>query len=407
MERNESTTTANGKESIWSLPFVVLMTVNFFQSMAAFMANTTIPVFADHLGASTALVGVVVSSFAATALLIRPFAGPAFDSFSRKRLLIGAQTIICISLVSYGIVDSLPGLIAIRLLHGIGIGCAGPLAMSFVSEFLPASKLASGISIYALAQSFAQVIGPAAGLWLVESFGFSTAYFLAAGCLFVAMCGVFTIREPQRERLPYEFKLSRMFAREALDKAFALMLLAMSFACLTSYVVLYGYLMGLEGVGLFFIVYALCLVVTRPLFGTMADRFGAPRVLVVGLLFFAASYVSLSLARNMTDMVVTAVIGSAGFGCCAPLFQTLGLSSVPPERRGAASNTVFTGLDLGMLIGPVLGGTTIEALVPLAGSQFAAYSQMWIVMLIPAAGSFAVVLYWNIKQAREAKALGE
>lgn len=406
MARTGGKVDGNGKESIWSLPFVVLMTVNFFQSMAAFMTNTTIPVFADYLGASTAVVGVVVSSFAITALLIRPFAGPAFDSFSRKRLLIGAQMVICASLVSYGIADSLPALISIRLLHGIGIGCAGPLGMSLVSEFLPVSKLASGISIYALAQSLAQVIGPAVGLWLVDLFGFSTAYFLAAGFLFAAICGVFSIREPQRERLPYEFKLERMFAREALDKSLALMLLAMSFACMTSYIVLYGNLLGIEGVGLFFTVYALCLVVTRPLFGTMADRFSVPRVLLVGLFFFAASYVALSLARDMTGFLVAAVLGSAGFGCCAPLIQSAGLSSVPPERRGAASNTVFTGLDLGMLFGPVLGGTTIEMLAPVVGGQVAAYSHMWIAMLLPAACSLGIVVYWNVKQNHKAHSNG-
>lgn len=42
------------KESIWSIPYVVLMAVNFFQSMAAFMTNTTLSVFANSLGASTA-----------------------------------------------------------------------------------------------------------------------------------------------------------------------------------------------------------------------------------------------------------------------------------------------------------------------------------------------------------------
>ena len=385
-------------ESIWSFPYVVLMCVNFFQSMAAFMANTTIPVFADHLGASTAFVGVVVSSFAVTALLIRPFAGPAFDSFSRKRLLLIAQTIICTSLALYGVVNTLPALIAVRLLHGIGIGCSGPLAMSFVSEFLPASRMASGISIYALAQSFAQVMGPAVGLWLVDVFGFSGAYFLAAGCLLIAMFGVFAIKEPPRQRLPYEFKVSRMFAREALDKAAAIMLLATSFSCTASYLVLYGTLMGIEGIGLYFTVYALCLVVMRPLLGKLADRFGSPRILAVGLLFFAASYIALSLASDMRGLLIAAVLGSAGFGCCAPLIQTLGLSSVGPERRGAASNTVFTGLDVGMLLGPVVGGNVIEALVPILGGQIEAYSAMWIVMLVPAAGTLAIVLYWNFKK---------
>ena len=179
-----------GRDSVWSAPFVILMAVNFFQSMAAFMANATLPVFADSLGATASMVGVVVSSFTLSALLVRPFAGPAFDSFSRKRLLLIAQGIICLSFFAYGFVDSLGVLIAIRLFHGVGIGCSGPLAMSLVSEYLPAAKFASGISIYALAQSFAQVIGPATGLYLVGAVGFSAAYFLAAALLVVAMGGM-------------------------------------------------------------------------------------------------------------------------------------------------------------------------------------------------------------------------
>ena len=115
---------AKVRDSIWSVPFVILMAVNFFQSMAAFMANATLPVFADSLGATASMVGVVVRSFTLSALLVRPFAGPAFDSFSRKRLLLIAQGIICLSFFAYGFVDSLGVLIAIRLFHGVGIGCS-------------------------------------------------------------------------------------------------------------------------------------------------------------------------------------------------------------------------------------------------------------------------------------------
>ena len=389
------------KESIWSFPYIALMVVNLFQSMAAFMANTTLPVYADVLGASPSVVGIVVSSFSVTALLIRPFAGPAFDSFSRKRLLMASQCIICACMFLYGVVDSLQGLVIVRLVHGIGIGCSGPLAMSLVSEFLPESRFASGISIYALAQSFAQVVGPAAGLYLVNAIGFSPSYFLAAGCLLVAICGVGLIREPYRERLRYELKLDRMFAPEAVGKGIALMLLATSFSCMGAYVVLYGYSVGVSQMGVFFIVYAFCLLGTRPLFGSMADRFGAPRMLAVGIAFFAASYVALAVADNLVAFIIAAILGSAGFGCCGPLLQSTALASVPPSRRGAASNTAFTGLDLGMLIGPIIGGMVIEAATPILGSQPEAYSLMWLAMLIPAVGASLIVLRWNLQRRQD------
>lgn len=374
------------------------MAVNFFQSTGAFMANTTLPVYADALGASTSMVGIVVSSFSITALLIRPFAGPAFDSFSRKRLLIASQCIIFACMVLYGVVGTLEGLIAVRLLHGIGIGCGGPLAMSLVSEFLPSSKFASGISIYALAQSFAQVIGPAIGLQLMDAVGFQASYFLAAACLLVAICGVAFIREPYRERLRYELKFDRMFAPEAIGKGVALMFLAVSFSCMTSYVVLYGYSMGVEQMSFFFVVYALCLLGTRPVFGKLADRFGTPRMLIVGIVFFALSYISLSAASGLGGFIVAAILGSAGFGCCGPLLQSMALASVPPARRGAASNTAFTGLDLGMLIGPIVGGAVVDALTPSLDAVSAAYSYMWLVMLVPACVTFAIVIHWNRKR---------
>ena len=389
------------KESIWSFPYIALMVVNLFQSMAAFMANTTLPVYADTLGASPSVVGIVVSSFSVTALLTRPFAGPAFDSFSRKRLLMASQCIICACMFLYGVVDSLQGLVIVRLVHGIGIGCSGPLAMSLVSEFLPESRFASGISIYALAQSFAQVVGPAAGLYLVNAIGFSPSYFLAAGCLLVAICGVGLIREPYRERLRYELKLDRMFAPEAVGKGVALMLLATSFSCMGAYVVLYGYSVGVSQMGVFFIVYAFCLLGTRPLFGSMADRFGAPRMLAVGIAFFAASYVALAVADNLVAFIIAAILGSAGFGCCGPLLQSAALASVPPSRGGAASNTAFTGLDLGMLIGPIIGGMVIEAATPILGSQPEAYSLMWLAMLVPAIGASLIVLRWNLQRRQD------
>ena len=386
--------------SIWSFPFVALMTTNFFQSMAAFMTNTTLPVYIDYLGATASIVGVVVSAFAITALLIRPFAGPAFDSFPKKRLLLIAQIIIAASLFLYGVADSVPFLFAVRLLHGIGIGCSGPLAMSLVSEFLPPERHASGISIYALAQSFAQVIGPAVGLWLVDAVGFSPAYFLAAACVLVAMVGVFFLKEPDRERLPYQFKLNRMFAREAVPKAFVLMLLAVSFSCMASYLVLYGNLRGIEGIGIYFTVYALCLLGTRPLFGKMADKFGAERVLLVGIVCFALSYVLLHTTQDFTRLIVVAVFGSAGFGACAPLVQSLALSSVPVERRGAASNTAFTGMDVGMLLGPVIGGNAIEMLVTVTGSLVQAYALMWLIMIVPIALAFVVIISWVVRGNR-------
>ena len=397
MEPEGAQTDERNGQSIWSVPFLILTAANFFQSMAAFTANTTLPLYLDSLGAGAGAVGVVIGAFAITALLVRPFSGPAFDSFSRKKLLICALVIGSISFVLYGFARSVPALFATRLLHGIGIGCAGPLAMSLVSEFLPVRKLASGISIYMLSQTMAQVIGPAAGLWLMDAVGFRATYLISACLLAIAMASVSRVKETPRERPPYQLKLGRMFAREAVSPAIVLALFATSFGGMTSYLVLYGTKLGIPNLGAYFMVYALCLLATRPLFGNLADRFGTQRVLVPGVLCFAASYVMLANIQGFWGLMAVAVVASAGFGACVPLVQSLAMAKVGTNRRGTASNTTYTGMDIGSLLGPMVAGSVIELLVPLLGSELSAYSHMWYVMIVPQVVALAIIVSWNVR----------
>ena len=398
MEQENAPIREEDDRGIWSAPFLILLTANFFQSMAAFTANTTLPLYLDSFGASAGIVGIVIGAFAITALLVRPFAGPAFDSFSRKKLLMCAIGLCALAFTLYGFARSVPMLFAIRLLHGIGIGCGGPLAMSLVSEYLPVRKLASGISIYMLSQTMAQVIGPATGLWLVDVVGYRITYLIAASLLAIAIASISRVRELPRERPPYQLKLGRMFAREAVAPAIVLALFATAFGGTVSYLVLYGTKLGIPNLGAYFMVYALCLLATRPLFGNLADRFGPQRVLVPGVLCFAASYVMLANIHGFAGLMAVAVVASAGFGACVPLVQSLAMSKVGTERRGAASNTTYTGMDVGSLLGPMVAGGAIEALLPLTGSELSAYSHMWYVMIIPQAVALAIIVSWNVRK---------
>ena len=58
-------------------------------------------------------------------------------------------------------------------------------------------------------------------------------------------------------------------------------------------------------------------------------------------------------------------------------------------------------LDLGMLIGPIIGGMVIEAATPILGSQPEAYSLMWLAMLVPAIGASLIVLRWNLQRRQD------
>ena len=78
----------NIESKIWNTTFINILVVNFCHQMGQQMMNTLVPKYANALGANAYTVGLLSSVFAISSLLIRPVSTPAFDSFSKKKLLI-------------------------------------------------------------------------------------------------------------------------------------------------------------------------------------------------------------------------------------------------------------------------------------------------------------------------------
>ena len=66
-------------------------------------------------------------------------------------------------------------------------------------------------------------------------------------------------------------------------------------------------------------------------------------------------------------------------GMSQPALQTEALRSVPPEKRGLASSTMYIGGDLGQAVGPILGGVVAEQ---------AGYGTMYLLSAIPIAAAW-------------------
>ena len=71
------------KKTIWTRAFICILCVNAFMQMGQQMMNTLIPKYANSLGASAHVVGLMSTAFGLSALLFRPFVSPAFDVFSK------------------------------------------------------------------------------------------------------------------------------------------------------------------------------------------------------------------------------------------------------------------------------------------------------------------------------------
>lgn len=390
--------------TIWSRGFGLILVVNFLISLAQYMTLAVVPAYAAALGATALVIGVVTGIFAVTALGVRPFVGPATYRYRHGLLLTITITLILGAFVCYALSPSLPVLIAGRLLHGMGMGFLAPVALALASESLPRARMASGIGVFSLGQAIAMAAGPALGLALVGLIGYQGTFFAGAGTVAIALALSFAISSPAPlETGPLQITWGRIVAREALPAAVIIFFLAGAYSAVNSFLTVYAADLHVPQIGLFFTTYAVTMLLSRPVAGRIADRFGLAAVVYPGMLLFATSFILIATARSLPAFLVAAVTSALGYGVCQPAIQSLALLSVTKERRGVAGSTNYMGVDLAYLVMPILAGWLVSAVHGTSGAPLSnAYSAMFLWMLIPVAMAFVAYVIVTIRARKRA-----
>lgn len=123
-----------------------------------------------------------------------------------------------------------------------------------------------------------------------------------------------------------------------------------------------GFDLGLSG-ALMSLIAVTGLVVTGP-GGTLIDRFGARRVLIVGLLSMIAGCTLLAFATHPGVAAVAVVLIGVNFGVSWPGFNALIASVVDGEVRQQYFGVNFALVNLGIGVGGIIGGFFVDVTDP-------------------------------------------
>ncbi|MDP3071733.1 MAG: TCR/Tet family MFS transporter [Opitutaceae bacterium] len=103
-------------------------------------------------------------------------------------------------------------------------------------------------------------------------------------------------------------------------------------------------------------IYALMQFFGAPILGSLSDRFGRRRVILIALGGSTLDYVAMALAPNLTLLFVARMAGGLTAGVMAAANAYVA-DVTPPENRAQGFGLIGAAFGLGFIIGPLLGGT--------------------------------------------------
>jgi MFS family permease len=370
----------------------------------AFGALFALPIFLRPIAAATGWSITGVSAAITIAFLAMAFGSMAWGSLSDRfgpRLVVLAGSVMLASALA--LASRTTSLLAFQLLFGIFAGgaCAAIFApmMACVTGWFETQR-SLAVSLVSAGMGIAPMTMAPLAAWLVTHYDWRTALLIIAAIVAVVMIPVsFLVRRPPAlagaaggahaaAMLPDS--APDMTRSEALrSPQFLILLITNFFCCAThsgpiihtvSYAVTCGIPLvlavsiysveGLAGLG------------GRVAFGLLGDRFGAKRILVIGLLVQALGTLGYLVARELATFYTVAAIFGFIYAGVMPLYSVIVRENFPLRMMGTVIGGLAMAGGLGMATGPVVGGIIFD--------RFASYSWLFITCFCLGIGAFLI-----------------
>lgn len=334
----------------------LLMAISFYFLLP------TLPTFVtDVLNESPDKVGYVIGIYALSALIVRPISGYAFDKYGRRKIFMIAMFCYAIVMASYGLAASFVFLLFLRLVNGGFWGVVTTGGGTITSDLVPDSRRGEGIGIFGLSMTLSMAIGPLIGLQILKETGSYQTLFITAGVLCsLAVVMAFFVNHPKISNRDNKLSWETVFEPKVLKISMIMLLLAFPFAGIMSFITLYAKELSIESTGMFFLIYAIGVAIIRPMTGKMMDKRGPGFVMLLSFIGTISGLILLSQSTDEPGFLIAAFVLGFGNGIVMPTLQTMAINVVKPEKRGVATSTYFSSIDLGIGFGAFFLGNLAD-----------------------------------------------
>lgn len=342
------------------LPLSSIIALRF---LGLFLVLPVISVYALSLqGATTTLVGIVVGVYALTQMAFQIPFGVMSDKLGRKSTIIFGLILFAIGSLICAISSDIYTLLLGRLLQGAG--AIGAVVTAMISDLVKEEQRPKAMAFMGSAIGISFAISMLAGPTLGATFGVHTLFYIT---MFLALASIFIIikKVPNPPQITHTYndkaKLSQILANPNLLKmnitnflqkalmTFAFMIIPIT---LTKH---FGWQMSeLWKVYLPAMIFGILAMGPAAIIAEKKGKF--KEILIVGIIFFAISYLVLGFSSSAAIFVIGVVIFFIGFNMHEPIMQSLASKFAKVHQRGLVLGIFNSSGYLGTFLGGLLGG---------------------------------------------------
>ena len=331
---------------------------SFTVFLSAFQLFPTAPFHILALGGGTSAAGLFLGVLTYASAFSAPVTGSLSDRFGPRRVLIVASVAITVFTLLYAVVPHYKIMLPLVLVHGVFWSGLLTGSAAYTTNILPESRRGEGIAYWGLSTIAAIAVAPSIGFWVFH-YGWRALCLETAALNVVMACIAWSLpHDPPRVAHAHP-PHRRLIEWRVLILSFTLFLYSFGYGGVTSFTALYADANGVAPKGIYLTALAIVILFTRPLSGSLGDRFGYRRVLLPCLVLIAAGLALLVFGGTKPWLVGSAIVFGAGFGTAYPTFAGYVMRHVSAARRGAAFGAILACFDTGIGTGSTAMGWII------------------------------------------------
>jgi MFS family permease len=305
--------------------------------------------------------GLIISLFAVTAMLSRPFSGKLSDTIGRKPVMMFGSIVCLICSVIYPVLSSVAGFLLLRFVHGFSTGFTPTGQTAYISDIIPAERRGEAMGLLGTAGAVGMASGPAIGGMLANRAGLDIMFYCSSAFAIISVLIIFGMKETLIEKHRFSTRhllveKSDLFERRVWIPCVIMALCAYSYGALFTVIPDFGEYVGIRNKGLLFSCLTVASLLVRLMGGKASDMYGRREVLRISTVVMVLAMAIIAFSSTSLQLIVGVSLYGFAQGVTSPTLLAWATDLSPDNRKGRGVSSLYICMEFGIGMGAFLSG---------------------------------------------------